>query len=73
MKNRLSLCSSYLYEVEEKLLELRLSVADKSLEAAMISEALRFVHESRKSVSSARSWVEGFITDHPPPSQKRLP
>jgi hypothetical protein len=65
MENRLSECSSHLHEVEEKLLELKLSVVENSIEAAMISEALRFVHESRKSVSAARSWIEGLATIHP--------
>jgi hypothetical protein len=59
MKNKLSVCSSYLFEVEEKLLELQ-SSTDNAEETARISEALSFVHEARKAISAARTTVESL-------------
>jgi hypothetical protein len=59
MRNRLSVCSSYLLEVEEKLLELQSSI-DDAQETAKISKALSFVHEARKAISAARTTVESL-------------
>ena len=60
MKNRLSACSGYLPEVEEKLIELQSLTVDDPEESARVSEALTFVHEAQKAISAARTTVESF-------------
>jgi hypothetical protein len=49
VRNRLSACSGYLHEVEEKLIELQSLTVDDPEESARVSEALTFVHEAPKS------------------------
>ena len=56
MNNALSVCSSYLDEVEEKLIELQWSMnSDPEERAAKISEALSLVREAQHELSTTRS------------------
>jgi hypothetical protein len=56
MKNRLTMCATYLEEVELKLSELANSVEDGA-DRARASEALSFVQLAKKAISETESRV----------------
>jgi hypothetical protein len=61
MEEKLSVCSSYLQEAEEKLIELQSSMdGDIEERAAKISEALTFVRGAQKEFSSNTGESRGF-------------
>ena len=63
MEEKLSVCSSYLQEAEEKLIELQSSIdGDIEERAAKISEALTSVRGAQKELSAARVNIEAWTT-----------
>jgi exonuclease VII small subunit len=64
MEDRLLTCSSYLEEVEEKLIELLQSPTDSDPEekAAKVSEALHSVRRAQKELFAAQANIEVSLT-----------
>jgi hypothetical protein len=61
MEEKLSMCSSYLQGVEEKLIELESSMdGDLEERAAKIGEALNFVRGAQKELSTAWANIDAF-------------
>lgn len=72
MQNRLQLCSVYLKEVDDKLIDLQQSIGDDSGAKSTIIEALGFIEQAHRAVSQAQQHVEA-LQRAPSHSVKRKP
>jgi hypothetical protein len=61
MKSRLALCSTFLLEIESRLVKLQSSLSHDADGKAKAAQALRFIQQAKKSISKAHAKVDELI------------